>query len=107
MKIRSTRVFLISCWLTTLIVGGACSIYWVHRTYEAGHLHFLTLAAVLLVVAALTTLNIALRWIRWHYLTRRLGVNFHARDSLLIYGATLPAAVTPFYLGELVRPFLF
>ena len=44
-----------------------------------------------------------LRGIRWHYLTRRLGVNFQTRDSLLVYGATLPAAVTPFYLGELAE----
>ncbi len=30
----------------------------------------------------------------------------YAQDSLLIYGATLPAAATPFYIGELARPLL-
>jgi SAM-dependent methyltransferase len=106
MKISPTRRLLVSCWLLVLIVGGCSTVYWIRQTYAPADFSFPSLAAAFFLVAALTTVNLALRWIRWHYLTRRLGVNFQARDSLLIYGATLPAAVTPFYLGELIRPFL-
>lgn len=55
------------------------------------------------LLAALTTINLGLRWVRWRYLLRRVGLNLRARDSLMVWTVTLPAIATPFYLGELLR----
>ncbi|MBM4362496.1 MAG: flippase-like domain-containing protein, partial [Deltaproteobacteria bacterium] len=59
-------------------------------------------------VAAIATLlattgYFGLRWLRWHYLVRRFTRRIRARDSVVLYFATLPALLTPFGLGELVR----
>lgn len=61
------------------------------------------LAAALCGVCALTCGNLLLRWLRWHFLTRTLEVRIKIRDSLGLYFATLPAILTPLYLGEMLR----
>ena len=66
----------------------------------------LTLLFAFTLTVAFTLLNVGLRWMRWCLLTRRAGAHMTSRDSLLVYTATLPAILTPFYLGEIVRPFL-
>ena len=61
---------------------------------------------VLLALAAclaLTSVNLTARWLRWHFLIRRFTRDLPTRDSLAVYFATLPALLTPFALGELVR----
>jgi SAM-dependent methyltransferase len=57
----------------------------------------------LLACVTLTTLNLMVRWFRWHFLIRRFTRQLVTRDSLAVYLATLPAIVTPFFVGELVR----
>jgi SAM-dependent methyltransferase len=57
----------------------------------------------LLVCVILTTLNLMVRWFRWHFLIRRFTRQLVTRDSLAVYLATLPAIITPFFVGELVR----
>jgi SAM-dependent methyltransferase len=64
----------------------------------------LFLSLILLVL--LTSANLAIRWVRWHYLLRRLDLNLRAKDSLTVWSVTLPAIATPFYLGELSRAVL-
>jgi len=59
--------------------------------------------AALALCLALTSLNLAIRWFRWQFLIRRFTRNVLTRDSLAVYLATLPAIVTPFFIGELVR----
>lgn len=57
----------------------------------------------LLVCVILTTVNLMVRWFRWHFLIRRFTRQLVTRDSLAVYLATLPAIITPFFVGELVR----
>ena len=57
----------------------------------------------LLACVTLTTVNLTMRWFRWHFLIRRFTRGLVTRDSLAVYLATLPAIVTPFFVGELVR----
>ena len=57
----------------------------------------------LLVCLTFTTLNLMVRWFRWHFLIRRFTRQLVTRDSLAVYMATLPAIITPFFVGELVR----
>lgn len=64
-------------------------------------------AAVALPMAAgLSLVNVGVRWVRWHYLMRRLRIRLPARESLIVFTGTLPAILTPFYVGELVRAVL-
>ncbi len=58
------------------------------------------------VCLALTTSNVLLRWFRWHFLIRRFTPHLITRDSLIVYLATLPAIISPFFLAELGRVFL-
>jgi SAM-dependent methyltransferase len=57
----------------------------------------------LVACLALTSVNLVARWLRWHFLIRRFTRNLPTRDSLAVYFATLPALLTPFAIGELVR----
>lgn len=85
--------------------GVAASFYWFARV-DGPDLLREQLPSVILalgVTAAVLLVNIGLRWLRWHFLLRRTDVLLPARDSLLIFLGTLPAVLTPFYLGELVR----
>ncbi|MGH9161761.1 MAG: methyltransferase domain-containing protein [Vicinamibacteraceae bacterium] len=86
-------------------IGTGATLFWLVTSgsgrFVAGRGGSLVLSFVL--TAALTTINLALRWSRWHFLVRRFDVRVQTRDSLRLYFATLPAIATPFYLGELVR----
>jgi ubiquinone/menaquinone biosynthesis C-methylase UbiE len=64
------------------------------------------LAAAMVLAITMTLANTVLRWARWHFLTRRIGIRLQTRDSLLVYMAALPGIVTPFCLGELARAVL-
>ena len=61
------------------------------------------LALAVAAIALLSSANLALRWFRWHFLTRRYLQSVPTRTSLAIYFGTLPAFATPLYLGELIR----
>jgi ubiquinone/menaquinone biosynthesis C-methylase UbiE len=103
-----TRKVLLAIAISAVLLGLGATGFWFARALERQALDYLgqNLAFLLLslaVTALLTTLNIALRWLRWHFLIRRVGAYVNAKDSLLIYLSTLPAIITPFYIGELMR----
>jgi hypothetical protein len=57
------------------------------------------------VLTACCTLgNLLVRWMRWHFLTRRFALFFRTRESIKLYFATLPLLAVPAFLGELLRP---
>jgi ubiquinone/menaquinone biosynthesis C-methylase UbiE len=58
------------------------------------------------LILALTTACIGLRFIRWQYLMRRIGVRVPTRRNLVIYLASLVGIATPAYAGETVRAVL-
>lgn len=91
-------------WLAAaLAVGGAATWLWFGALPpESRHPPAVLLRALGLVVAA-TIGNVGIRWIRWRYLCRKTGIRSGARESLLVFLATLPAVLSPFYLGELAR----
>jgi len=95
-------------WICTLAVGVAATLFWIHKLPRPDRLrqYLPAVALAAVVVIGLTLANIALRWVRWHFLARRIGVRLHTRDSLLIYVATLPGIMTPFSVGELMRAVL-
>jgi SAM-dependent methyltransferase len=60
------------------------------------------LFVALLVISATTFINLFFRWLRWHFLWRRLGVNVPTRKSALIFVAMLPAVLSPLAVAEVL-----
>lgn len=86
-------------------LGTGVSLSWfskvggVSRVFEQP----LTSAGIALGIALLTSFNLVLRWVRWGFLLRRFHVRMPTRETFQIFFATLPAVLTPLYVGELVR----
>ncbi len=84
--------------------GVAVSAFWFGSTgTQYARAHAGVLLATLVAASALTTANLVLRWLRWHFLVRRLNVRVPTREGVRLYFATVPAIITPFYVGELIR----
>ena len=81
---------------TFWLVGARGSISLLSRELPA-------LTLVLIEIAILTTFNLSLRWLRWHFLLRRSKYDVGTKESLGIWLISLPGIATPFYVGELVR----
>jgi len=58
------------------------------------------------LVLALTLLNYALRFLKWQYYLRQIGVRIAARDSFAIFCSGLSMAMTPGKVGEVLKPVL-
>ncbi len=57
-------------------------------------------------VLALTLLNYLLRYAKWHYYLRRLGIKVSHKDSSLVFFSGLSMAITPGKFGELFKAVL-
>lgn len=87
-------------------VGSISTALWLgaaHLPIERLPIFSAAVLGSLALCLVLTTLNLTVRWFRWHFLIRRFTRSVATRDSGIIYLATLPAIVTPFFLGELAR----
>jgi glycosyltransferase 2 family protein len=62
--------------------------------------------AFALAACALAACNYAIRWLRWEYYLRCLGVRIARRDSVLVFLAGFALTVTPGKLGEAVKALL-
>src|SRR5687767_4390078 len=90
-----------------VLLGLTVTLYWLGRPAARASGEEIAWAALALPgVASLTLLNLGLRWFRWHFLLRRLGLALKTRDSATLYFATLPLLLVPFFMGELLRPML-
>ncbi len=111
-SIRSplVRAFLFIAVTAAIVLGFCLTGYWMMRTKQLARDYFIQNLHVLSVgfasICILTLLNFWVRWLRWHFLIRRVGAGVATKDSLLIYLATVPAILTPFAVGELARVFL-
>jgi hypothetical protein len=85
------------------VVGSISTVLWIGAGRLGASAASASILLALAVCVALTSLNLAVRWLRWHFLIRRYTRRLMTRDSLAVYLATLPAIVTPFFVGELVR----
>lgn len=57
-------------------------------------------------VMALTLLNYSLRFAKWHYLLRRLGVPMPFREDAWNFTAGLAMVISPGKAGELLKPYV-
>lgn len=62
--------------------------------------------ALYVPVLLLTAVNYGLRFWKWHYLTRRLGVRIPLGDNLVIFISGLAMVISPGKAGELLKPWL-
>ena len=60
----------------------------------------------LLPVLGLTFVNYVLRYAKWHYYLRRLGIQVSHKDSALVFFSGLSMAITPGKFGELFKAVL-
>ena len=100
----STKTFALLLFLG--VVGSTSTVFWIgsaRLVHPELSVFSAPVLAGLALCLALTSLNLAARWLRWHFLIRRFTRSIATRDSLAVYLATLPAIVTPFFIGELVR----
>lgn len=59
-----------------------------------------------LPVLALTLVNYGLRFFKWHYLLRRLGIEMPVTANLQVFAAGLAMVISPGKAGEVVKPYL-
>jgi SAM-dependent methyltransferase/uncharacterized membrane protein YbhN (UPF0104 family) len=91
--------------LTSIALGGVATAVW-WRFGDAGAFAAVPAEILLSLLAGLVTLsmlNLSIRWVRWHFLTRRFIRTIPTVASLRLYFGTLIAFATPLYLGELIR----
>ncbi|AKU92796.1 lysylphosphatidylglycerol synthase transmembrane domain-containing protein [Vulgatibacter incomptus] len=62
--------------------------------------------SLLLPIVGLSLANYALRFAKWSYLLRRLGVRIDTRENASIFLAGLAMTITPGKAGELLKPYL-
>jgi glycosyltransferase 2 family protein len=58
------------------------------------------------LVLGLTLLNYALRFLKWHFYLRQIGVRIAVNDSFAIFCSGLSMAMTPGKVGEVLKPVL-
>lgn len=91
--------------LLPLLVGGALAAWWI-RSVGGQRLvrGLLSVEPIFVVLAlALTASWLFVRFIRWQFLLRRIGVRLPIRPTLHTYVAGLPGTATPAYVGEALR----
>ncbi len=59
-----------------------------------------------LPILGLTLINYSLRYLKWHYLLKQLGVHIPHRTNVWIFATGLGMAVSPGKAGEIVKPYL-
>jgi SAM-dependent methyltransferase len=91
-------------YVVPLLVGGALALLWVRATGGAiaetlGRARIAWIGAML----AVTAVWLFVRFIRWQFLLRRVGMRLPIRPTLASYLAALPGTATPGYVGEVLR----
>ncbi len=91
--------------LVPLLVGGAFAAWWIQSVGGQQLLRGLLAAqpGFVALALALTAAWLFVRFIRWQFLLRRIGVRLPIRPTLQTYVAGLPGTATPAYVGEAVR----
>lgn len=86
--------------LFAVLVGGLSSVLLLREGHAVpGQLDWASAVWVIPVLLAATSVNLAGRFLRWHYLLRRCGVLLPTRESLRVYCSSYAFQLTPLYSG--------
>lgn len=88
-----------------LLAGGMLAAWWIRSVGGKDLVRGLAGAQPVFVMLALalTASWLFVRFIRWQFLLRRVGVRLPIRPTLHTYVAGLPGTATPAYVGEAIR----
>ncbi len=88
-----------------LLLGGILAAWWVRSAGGESLVQGVLGARIPFVVLALslTAAWLFIRFIRWQFLLRQVGVRLPIRPTLHSYVAGLPGTATPAYVGEAIR----
>jgi SAM-dependent methyltransferase len=94
-----------------VVLGAGVALWWLSITGDsitsgATLQGYQVFPIYLVLMAGATLANVAVRFVRWQFLLRRVDVRIPERASLSIYLASLAAIATPAYAGEVIRPVL-
>jgi ubiquinone/menaquinone biosynthesis C-methylase UbiE/uncharacterized membrane protein YbhN (UPF0104 family) len=98
---RPTRL-LLWCLAATAAVGGIATLYAMVRAHAWGSVPSAVALAATALVGASTVANLFLRFVRWHYLLRRLNLRLQTIPSLGAYVGSFAFLAVPLYLGQLI-----
>jgi len=62
--------------------------------------------SILVPVCLLTLSNYTIRFAKWRYLTRRLGVDMPLKDDAWLFASGLAMVISPGKIGELLKPYV-
>lgn len=100
------RAWILRSLILTLpvLLGLESALCWLHGNTQVSRGAGLASSCLLLIaLCAMTSIELVVRWFRWHFLTRRLGARLPTRDSVKVYSSTLPLILTPLFVGEVLR----
>ena len=100
-----TRIPRTTLLVIPILIGSALAFWWVQSIGGQDLLRGLLAARPQWVALALglTGTWLFVRFLRWQFLLRRVGVRLPIRPSLQAYVAGLPGTATPAYVGEAIR----
>src|SRR5690606_15110072 len=98
------KVFIWGLLVVAAVLGAATTAHYLELLPPGSRAPWGLLAVGFALTACFTLGNLLLRWMRWHFLTRRFALFFRTRESIKLYFATLPLLAVPAFLGELLRP---
>jgi uncharacterized protein (TIRG00374 family) len=85
-----------------LYLGGSVYADWDRVSLAVGNFQWW----ILLPVCGLTLINYFLRFLKWRYLTRRLGVEMPFTDDAWNFASGLAMIISPGKVGELLKPYV-
>ena len=91
--------------IATLVLGAIVTGFWVAR-YDFSQLSRMLLSVsptAVALVLLLSVVNLAIRWMRWHFLLRRAQVRIATRYSVEVFLYGLAMILTPAYVGECIK----
>jgi ubiquinone/menaquinone biosynthesis C-methylase UbiE/uncharacterized membrane protein YbhN (UPF0104 family) len=98
---RATRL-LLAFFAAAAVVGGAATLYAMLGDDPSLRAPRPAVLLVTSLVAITTIVNLFLRFVRWHYLLRRLDIRLYTIPSLGAFVGSFAFLPVPLYLGQLV-----
>ncbi len=91
--------------ISLILLGVIIAGLWIYHTGGGEYLDSLLRISYgyLSLLCTITVLCILTRFIRWRFLLRNVNIRVPARQSLVIFLASLVGIATPVYIGEVIR----
>jgi len=101
---RHYKIYIIIA-LCIILVGMISTFYHIfHTNLVLTIIKYKFVILKLYIIICLATLvNLFLRWMRWHFLSREMNIRIPIKRSIKIYFSTIVMILTPLAIGEIIR----